>query len=478
MSRRTEAFDRPSPSDGRLLTREEMVRIGDRINGFATGDGSSTVQIDSWWAGELRWARNRVSLTSDRRDIRVSIQRLVSHSVGQAWTNQLDDVSLQAAVHAAERAAQLRPQSRIEDFHPPSPMLPEATPTIWSDATFDATAPMRGTLATSLVSRAEAKGMLSAGFLRMYGSSRGLLQELRGDVAAAGKGTIRYNQFTVGECSMTVRDPKGMGSGWSGLSGFDWAAINGERLADQALEKCLMSLNPVAVEPGRYTVVLEPQAVYDFVLPLVGMTSRGAAESGQGPFVERFDPALRLYRTKLGLKIVDSRVTISHDPNDPLLGVIPEPGLVPIVWIDHGVLTTLTNDRPNHALPLLNENVPSLRRNSFRMSGGTATLDEMIASTERGLLVTRFSGVRLLDGKSVLCSGLTRDGLWLIQNGKISKAVKNMRFRESPLFTLNNLQMLGVPAPIFSAERSEPASAIVPPIKALDFSFTSLADAV
>jgi predicted Zn-dependent protease len=98
----------------------------------------------------------------------------------------------------------------------------------------------------------------------------------------------------------------------------------------------------------------------------------------------------------------------------------------------------------------------------------------MIATTKRGLLVTRLSGVNVLDSQSMLMTGLTRDGLWLVENGKISKAVKNFRFTESPLFVLNSLDQLGEPVPVYSPD----LPAIVPPLKARDFSFTSLVDAV
>jgi predicted Zn-dependent protease len=108
------------------------------------------------------------------------------------------------------------------------------------------------------------------------------------------------------------------------------------------------------------------------------------------------------------------------------------------------------------------------------MSGGTTTIDEMIATTKRGIRVTRFWGAGVIDDRSLLCTGLTRDGLWLIENGKITKPIKNFRFTESPLFVLNNLDALGVPQRVFSPS----APVVVPPIKAHEFSFTSLSSAV
>lgn len=116
--------------------------------------------------------------------------------------------------------------------------------------------------------------------------------------------------------------------------------------------------------------------------------------------------------------------------------------------------------------------MPSSR--AFRMSGGSDTVEDMIANTKRGLLVTRFSNIEILDRKSVLCTGYTRDGLWLVEDGKISKAVKNFRITESPLFVLNSIEMMGVPTRCFSPD----APVVCPPLRVRDFSFTSLTDAV
>jgi predicted Zn-dependent protease len=113
------------------------------------------------------------------------------------------------------------------------------------------------------------------------------------------------------------------------------------------------------------------------------------------------------------------------------------------------------------------------------MTGGTSTMDDLIRSTERGLLVTRFWYLRPVDQRTILYTGLTRDGTFLIENGKVTKPVKNMRFNDSPIFMLNNLEAMGAPVRVSASEGGEPGQAIaVPPIKVRDFSFTSLSDAV
>ena len=229
-------------------------------------------------------------------------------------------------------------------------------------------------------------------------------------------------------------------------------------------------------------MILEPQAVADIVAAIPGTIARRQNESGNGPFALVQDEALHLWRTKLGLKVVDERVTISHDYADPDLGIVPPidtaPG--PVAWIDHGVLMAMPYDRA-YALRALNDPYGIRPPTGYRMSGGETTTDEMIRTTKRGLLVTRFSDVELLDARSLLLSGLTRDGLWLIENGKITKPVTNFRFTESPLFVLNSLDELGPPMKVFhptTAAGGELSPVIVPPLKARDFSFTSLVDAV
>lgn len=397
-------------------------------------------------------------------------------------TNQLDDESLEAMVRASERAAANSPLVEREDFEIPPPQFEYPRTTIFSDATYNLTTEARGQIVRSVMAPAEAQGMLSAGYLEVRGNSAGF--------AFPGHDML-YAEMTQGQCSMTVRDSTGTGSGWAGLASYDWSAIDAGALGRQALEKCIASRNPVALEPGRYTVILEPQAVHDlvrFVLETDGGHNTIARDTPEGrsggPYGAGFDATIRLGRSKLGMKIVDERVTISHDPTDPALGVIPFAfgsyagwPYRPVTWIDHGVLTALEDYRP-YALRTRNDNLALPYSYSFRMSGGETSVEEMIRTTKRGLVVTRFSNIRLLDGNSLLATGLTRDGLWLVENGKISKAVKNFRFTESPLFVLNSLEQLGTPVPVFRTGGLGPTPAIVPPLKARDFSFTSTIDAI
>ena len=485
--------------ESRFLSKDEAEALVQRIGKFARGGGLTVPVISSWWSGELRWGRNRVNLAGDRRDIRITVTRIINGSSGRASTNQTDDTSLEGVVRAAERgAASWEGLEKFEipySFEPPMPALPLPKPVIWSDATYNLAAEARGEIARKLVASAEAVKLLSAGYIEVRA----------GSVLRTVNGVSQYDRYTQAQCSMTVRDAQGRGSGWAGLSSYDWAKIDAPALAQRALDKCLASRNPVALEPGRYTVILEPQAVADFLQTLMASLpksfDRQAAELGQGPFAlpgENFSvPGYRLRaKTKLGLKVMDPRVTLSHDPEDPELGILPELGLQPLKWVDQGVLVNLSQSRIN-SMREQGFNLPIRSpEDSYRMSGGDTSIEQMIATTKRGLLVTRFSNV---GGAWAGASGVTRDGIWLIENGKITKPVKNFWFAESPLFALNQLEQLGRPVPVFRPVRDPDSVAyswverstrlqqqklmpaltpvVVPPIKVRDFSFNALADA-
>jgi len=450
----------------RLLSLADVEGLAARAAAFARGGGETSLGATSSWAGELRWALNRATLASDRRNHELRVARTIDGARGGVVTNQIDDVSIEGAVRAAERTLhydRTNPE-RIPD-KPPRFDYPKTA--IWSDATSGQPADERARGVQAIIAPAEQAGMVSFGFVAVQATGHAIIDPALGDSL--------YARYTDAQCSLTVRDAKGMGSGWAGASSYDWSRIDPHALAQRALQKCLASRNPVTIEPGRYTVILEPQAVHGLLRYVFAaaapLTNRGAEHNPRNPF------NLRDGMSKLGLQVTDSRLTIVHDPTDPDLGMVPflddgQP-LRPITYVDHGLLANLSYMR-DYALRWLHENLGFPGRLTYRMSGGSSTIDEMISTTPRGLLVTRLSNIDVLDERSTLLTGVTRDGLWLIEHGKISKAVKNLRFTESALAVLNSIEMLGSPEPVFSPR--EPA--IVPPVKARDFSFTATIDAI
>jgi predicted Zn-dependent protease len=235
-----------------------------------------------------------------------------------------------------------------------------------------------------------------------------------------------------------------------------------------------MSQNPSAIEPGRYTVILEPTAVGNLVQLIMNALNARNADEGRSFFSKPGGG------NKIGEKVVDERVTILSDPNDPeaYANTFTGEGLPTsrTVWIENGVVKNLAYDR-YWAQQKGVEPRPTF--GSLRVSGGDSSIEEMIADTERGLLVTRFWYIRSVDPRTILYTGLTRDGTFLIENGRITRPVQNLRFNESPIFMLNNLVAMGTPVRVSASESGSAGMAVVvPPIKTRDFNFTSLSEAV
>ena len=464
----------------RFLSEADCHDIAQRLARFATGGGETEVHIVSRWTGNVRWARNQISTTGEDRNNEILVKRMrngaTSHNA--VWINDVSDAALIAAARRAERLVQDDAETVDADLalRPGSPFryqddAPEAVPQLFHETTYQLDASQRAAIARNLTRSAAAAGMLSAGYIEVSATSTAYITSW---------GYAQYEQYTWAQCSLTVRDPKGVGSGWAGVDWPDWRKIDGEALAAVALDKCLQSRNPVAVEPGRYTTILEPQAVSDFT-------------SDWG-----FDYARQLYgeQAPFGERVIDARLTVRTDPMDPEDGFPPYPkrkvtqwdGPIahPATWIERGVLKNFWYVR-NYAIGAYHKDPGLPHEGAFRIAvdGPTVSIAEMIATTKRGLLVTRLNPVTELGSRAILYRGYTRDGLWLIENGKISKAVKNMTFVESVLFALNNVEQLGEPQRTFrpisggiAVWRANPQPVVVPAMKIRDFSFTALSDAI
>jgi len=179
------------------------------------------------------------------------------------------------------------------------------------------------------------------------------------------------------------------------------------------------------------------------------------------------------------MKVADERVTLVSDPADNIGSSITGDGrpAEKIVFIENGVLKNLNYDR--YWAQKQGKQPTAAAFGSMRLMGGDSSLAKMIASTERGILVTRFWYIRPVDQRTILFTGLTRDGTFLIENGKVTHAIKNFRYNESPIFMLNNVEAFGTPVRVSASEDSSPGGAIImPPLKIHDFNFTSLSDAV
>lgn len=446
----------------RYLSREECEAITKRALSFATAD-ETRVMVNSTSIANTRFAQNQISTGGDSYDAVVTVISKYGKRSGSSSTNRLDDDGLRAAVDMAQRLAKLSPEN------------PEAMPELgpqtyraginWSDVTASQDPATRADAVKRIADPAKHAGLVSTGFMEAITGAQAI---------ANSNGLFAYNRDTSSVLTTTVRTQDGTGSGWAGATHHDWSRIDPAALGARATDKARTSVKPVAIEPGRYTVVFEPTAVGNLVQFITRALNARSADEGRSFF------SLPGGKNKIGEKVVDERVSIVSDPFDPAIAATPfESDGLPtqrVVWIEDGVVKTLDYDR---YWAQRKERAPTGGGSSVRMSGGTASLDDLIRSTQRGLLVTRFWYLRPVDQRTILYTGLTRDGTFLIENGKITKPVKNLRFNDSPIFMLNNLEAMGVPERVSASEGGNPGQAIVvPPIKVRDFNFTSLSDAV
>jgi predicted Zn-dependent protease len=274
---------------------------------------------------------------------------------------------------------------------------------------------------------------------------------------------------------------QGTGSGWACSDGEVFGDIDADRVAETAVQKALQSRNPVAIEPGRYVTILEPTAVGNLVQLIAGATQARSADEGRSFFSKAGGG------NKIGMKVVDERVTLLTDPADsPSTGGGYDGDGLPlekVVWIENGVVKNLAYDRfwaqKQGVEPTRSGGGGFGGPRSLRMLGGTTSTSDMIKSTERGILVTRFWYIRAVDPRTIVYTGLTRDGTFLIENGQVTKPVKNFRYNESPIFFLNNLESVGPAVRVNASENLGAGGATwMPTLKVREFTFSSLSDAV
>ena len=446
--------------DGALLSEADARRVIERAVALSKAD-AVRVNVGSGYQANLRFAANQTSTAGAVTNAGVSVYSVFGKKHASANTNDLSESAIRRVVEQSEALARLSPD---DPESLPELAAQQYTPVqSYFDRTADLTAADRARAAlTALEPARKAGDLMAAGFL------------VTGAAASAvgnNAGLFAYHRATSANYTLTVRTTDGTGSGWAGADHPDWSQIDPAAVSERAIAKARLSRKPQAVEPGRYTVILEPQAVGDLVQLMGFALDARSADEGRSAFSKQGGG------NKIGERILDPRVTLYSDPADPQLLGQPWDGQgLPLgrqVWIENGVLKQLVHSRFwAQKTGRAATGFPS----SVKMAGGSASTDEMIRGTQRGLLVTRLWYLRQVDPRTILYTGLTRDGTFLIENGKVTKSVRNLRFNESPLFMLNNLEAIGAPVRLAGTEAG--GAIVMPPLKVRDFSFTSLSEAV
>jgi predicted Zn-dependent protease len=448
------------------LSRAAARQLCQRVLGLSKAEGCQ-VTVTASTNGNTRYARNEVTTSGDTDNAVVTVTSRFGKRVTSVSTNLLDDAGIARAVETSERLTRLAPEN------------PELMPLLPAQVYADVPALSQATVNLDATRRADAVRAVTGASGRAGLMAAGLVHRIAGAGAVANSsGLFGYHASTTGVHTLTVRTPDGKGSGWAGTAHNDWTrATAAPVLATRAVRKAHGTRDAAKLDPGKYTVVLEPTAAGNLVSLLAFSLNARNADEGRSFFSKRGGG------NRIGERVVDERLTLVSDPQDPDLLTSPFTGDgLPVgrtPWIENGVLKNLAYDRfwaDKQGVK------PTPFAGGFRLesAGAAATLEALIKGVDRGLLVTRFWYIRGVDQRTLLYTGITRDGVFLIERGAVSDAVNNFRFNESPVTMLNNLVAVGRPERVSSSESGDVGgpAVVVPPLVVRDFSFTSVSEAV
>ncbi len=436
-----------------IYTKEEAKKILEKALSFSKADACE-INLSGSNSGNIRYARNTVSTAGYRSTQSLVVQSSFGKKVGTATIDEFDDASLEKVVRRAEELAQLSPEN--PEFMPPLGPQEYDEAITYKEATANVSPEYRAEVANSSIVPAAAKDVTAAGFLDDSAQFSAMINS---------NGLFAYNKSTDVDFTVTMRTNDGTGSGWVTRDYNDISKFDADEASKTAIDKAVLSKEARAIEPGKYTVILEPAASVGLLRNMFRSFDARSADEGRS-FMSAADGG-----NKLGQKIVDERVNIWSDPLHPDAPTSTWNGagqpLKKTSWIENGVVKNLAYSR--YWAEQKGVNPVPFPSNGI-MAGGDESLEDMIKGTKKGILVTRFWYIRSVDPQTLLYTGLTRDGTFYIENGQIKFPVKNFRFNESPIIMLNNLESLG--------QQVRVNGNLIPYMKIRDFTFTSLSDAV
>ena len=436
-----------------ILSRDESRSLIDKLLSFSSAD-EIRVNLSGGRSGNTRFALNSITTSGDEDTLDISITAVFGKRHGTATGNELDDASLQRVVKAAEELARFSPEDKE--------YTPELGPQEYlninghKQSTAEATPAVRVAAALSAIKPSSRKKLTSAGFFQHNDSF---------NAVGNNKGLFGYYPSTNSSYSVTVRTNSGGGSGWASDNARDISEVDYNGASKRAVDKARKSRNAKTLEPGVYPVILEPQAASDLLAFAAFTMNARSADEGRS-FYSKAGSG-----NKIGEQIVGSNISIISDPAHPeLLGSPFGGGGLPnkkMTWIKDGVLQNLFYNR---YWAEKQGKEPTGFPSNLIISGGSGSLKKLIKSTDRAVLITRLWYLRFVDPQTILITGLTRDGTFWVEGGKVRHAVKNFRFNESPIAVLN--KVTGMTAPV------RVGRSLMPAIRASEFNFSSLSDAV
>lgn len=443
-----------------MIDRERAKAVTDQVLALSKAD-EAYVELTESEVTHLRFARNTPSTSGTYTEPTLTLWSTFGKRTGSVTVNQFDQASLATAVRRAEELARLAPED-------PEHMPVLGPQTFVESPAFDQDTAERGAevLAEGVgrcLEDAQRAGLEAAGFTETVAQARAV---------ASSKGLFGYHRSTHAYVSETARTAAGDGSGWASASDHRIGKLDYGAVSRVAVAKAQASQAPRPLAPGEYVTILEPACVANLMQFMNFAMNARTADEGRSFFTSPKGG------NRKGEKLFPDKVHIYSDPQDPLAPGEPwgADGMPQQRrdWIAGGTLANLAVDR-FWASKQGVEPVP--RPSNLIMRGGSGSVDDLVASTKRGLLVTSMWYIRLVDPRTMLFTGLTRDGVFWIENGKIQHPVQNFRWNESPIHILKHIEGMSAAARV-SPRPSRDTTVVVPALKVSSFHFTSVSEAV
>ncbi len=443
-----------------MLRRDEALTLCETVLSHAKQAGAedAAVSLQSSIESHARFADNRITTSGRAEDLDITATVWVGRRRGSATANNSGADALKLMADEAVQIARVSPVHR--EYVPTLGPLEYAADRGFADATADVDLAARATGLDAVLAACRTAKVTGAGFHIARASAT---------AAATANGNRRYFRSSEAGLSVTARSEDGTGSGYFSGDHFDLARLDSKHIADQAVGKAVRSRLPKPIEPGTYPVILEPQAVADLIGFLTNAFDARTADEGRSAFSSKDG------RTRLGEALFNDRLSMYSDPMHPELPTAPttDEGIPAsrLSLITSGVLENLEYSR-FWAQERKREPTPGPVNYIMESSQPATSMDDMIKGMTRGLVISRFWYVRLVDPRTLVLTGLTRDGLWWVENGQIRYPVRNLRFNQSVLAMLApwNVEAIGAP------QRLSPL--MVPALKLSAFAFTSISDAI
>jgi PmbA protein len=459
-----------------MLTNNQAADIFERIKKHSTADEVEVL----FYGGKsalTRFANNVIHQNVAEENYVISVRAVFGGRTARSTTNKLDDESLKRVVQSSERLAKVQ--------HPDPDLLPvpdssdasatgrEGLPTRHFAETAAVTPQQRAETVKKIVSVADKHKLTTAGIVSTSESIEAVFNS---------RGLNDWHPQTSSEISITMLAPDS--SGWQKANSPNVAKLDGSALAEVAAQKAFQSASPREIPAGKYTVILEPAAVLDIV-GFMFFDFGGLSILDQRSFLNN----------RVGTKLFGENINIWDDVAHPLQSGVPFDGegvrRQKVQLVENGVIKRLVYARATaekmkrsehkdkvgpiaptgHGFPLPNEMGEAPMNIVFGEAPKPSSVDQMISSTERGVLVTRLWYIREVDPYEKILTGMTRDGTFYLEDGEIRHGLRNFRFNQSLIQMLSNVEAMGTPV---RGSGEESFDMVVPAMKVCDFNFTEV----